>query len=60
MFMIFVLIMMLLQLMIYEVSKLSISDKRNVHKLKLTNYNVMLKIDKQDLIDITDIKKIQD
>ena len=55
--MIFVLIMMLLQLMIYEVSKLSISDKRNVLKLKLTNYNVMLKIDKQDLIDITDIKK---
>ena len=28
-------------------------------KLKLTNYNVMIKIDKQDLIDIIDIKKIQ-
>ena len=26
-------------------------------KLKLTNYNVMIKIDKQDLIDIIDIKK---
>ena len=26
-------------------------------KLKLTNYNAMIKIGKQDLIDITDIKK---
>ena len=26
-------------------------------KLKLTNYNVMIKIYKQDLIDIIDIKK---
>ena len=26
-------------------------------KLKLTNYNVMIKIGKQDLIDIIDIKK---
>ena len=29
-------------------------------KLKLTNYNVMIKFGKQDLIDINDIKKIQD
>ena len=27
-------------------------------KLKLINYNVMIKIDKQDLIDISEIKKI--
>ena len=26
-------------------------------KLKLKNYNVMIKIDKEDLIDIIDIKK---
>ena len=29
-------------------------------KLKLTNYNVMKKIDKQGLIDTIDIKKIQE
>ena len=29
-------------------------------KLKLTNYNVMIKFGKQDLIDINDIKEIQD
>ena len=33
-------------------SEVSISDKRNIHKLKLTNYNVIIKIGKQDLIDI--------
>ena len=27
-----------------------------LHKLKLTNYNAMIKIDKQDLIGIIDIK----
>ena len=37
-------------------SELSISDKRNIHKLKLTNYNVIIKTDKQHLIDIIAIK----
>ena len=37
-------------------SEVSISDKRNIHKLKLTNYNVIIKIGKQDLIDIIDKK----
>ena len=38
-------------------SEVSISDKRNIHKLKLTNYNVIIKIGKQDLIDIKKIIK---
>ena len=37
-------------------SEVSISDKRNIHKLKLTNYNVIIKIGKPDLIDIIDKK----
>ena len=37
-------------------SEVSISDKRNIHKLKLTNYNVIIKTDKQHLIDIIAIK----
>ena len=44
--------------MFYVSKKVSISDKRSIYKLKLTYYNVMIKIDKQDLIDITDIKNI--
>ena len=43
--------------MFYVSKKVSISDKISIYKLKLTYYNVMIKIDKQDLIDITDIKK---
>ena len=30
--------------------------KEILRRLKLTNYNAMIKIDKQDLIDIIDIK----
>ena len=37
-------------------SEVSISDKRNIHKLKLTNYDVIIKTDKQHLIDIIAIK----
>ena len=45
----------------WKVSKyLFFLTKEMYIKLKLTNYNVMIKFGKQDLIDINDIKKIQD
>ena len=41
---------------ITNISKYLFLTKETLHKLKLKNYNVMIKIDKQDLIDIIDIK----